>query len=66
MLFVIDGSKALRKAIRDVFGERAAVQHLREHTELGGRTRCRSLPTEVSSSTPPTRAPSALFPLSFI
>jgi putative transposase len=26
MLFVIDGSKALRKAIRDVFGQRAAVQ----------------------------------------
>jgi putative transposase len=26
MLFVIDGSKAPRKAIRDVFGERAAVQ----------------------------------------
>ncbi len=26
MLFVIDGSKALRKAIRAVFGERATVQ----------------------------------------
>ena len=26
MLFVIDGSKALRKAIRNVFGERVPVQ----------------------------------------
>jgi hypothetical protein len=25
MIFVIDGSKALRKAIRDVFGDQAAV-----------------------------------------
>ena len=33
MLFVIDGSKALRKAIRDVFGERAAVQRCVRHKE---------------------------------
>jgi putative transposase len=33
MLFVIDGSKAPRKAIRDVFGERAAVQRCIRHKE---------------------------------
>jgi transposase-like protein len=32
MLFVIDGSKALRKAIRDVFGE-AAIQRCIRHKE---------------------------------
>ena len=31
MLFVIDGAKALRKAIRDVFGERALVQRCQVH-----------------------------------
>ncbi|HCP61921.1 MAG TPA: IS256 family transposase, partial [Actinobacteria bacterium] len=31
MLFVIDGSKALRKAIRTVFGERAPVQRCIRH-----------------------------------
>ncbi len=30
-LFVIDGSKALRKAIRDVFGKHALVQRCQEH-----------------------------------
>ena len=30
-LFVIDGGKALRKAIRDVFGKRALVQRCQEH-----------------------------------
>jgi transposase-like protein len=33
MLLVIDGSKALRKAIRDVFGERASVQRCIRHKE---------------------------------
>ena len=33
MLFVIDGSKALRKAIRTVFGERAPVQRCVRHKE---------------------------------
>ena len=32
-LFVIDGSKALRKAIRDVFGQRAPVQRCVRHKE---------------------------------
>jgi putative transposase len=31
LLFVIDGSKALRKAIRDVFGKRAFVQRCQQH-----------------------------------
>ena len=30
-LFVIDGSKALRKAVRDVFGDRAVVQRCQVH-----------------------------------
>lgn len=30
-LFVIDGSKAMRKAIRDVFGKRSLVQRCQEH-----------------------------------
>lgn len=33
MLFVIDGAKALRKAIRTVFGERAPVQRCVRHKE---------------------------------
>ena len=33
MLFVIDGSKALRRAIRSVFGERATVQRCVRHKE---------------------------------
>lgn len=33
ILFVIDGSKALRKAIRDVFGARAPVQRCVRHKE---------------------------------
>ena len=31
LLFVIDGSKALRKAIREVFGKRALVQRCQQH-----------------------------------
>lgn len=31
MLFVIDGSKALRKSLRDVFGDRAKVQRCQVH-----------------------------------
>jgi transposase-like protein len=52
ILFVIDGSKALRKAIRDVFGERAAVhgvsatkgnvlEHLPERDRGGVKRRLR-------------------------
>jgi putative transposase len=33
ILFVIDGSKALRRAIRDVFGEQAPVQRCLRHKE---------------------------------
>ena len=33
ILFVIDGAKALRKAIRDVFGARAPVQRCQRHKE---------------------------------
>jgi putative transposase len=33
ILFVIDGAKALRKAIREVFGERAPVQRCQRHKE---------------------------------
>jgi transposase-like protein len=31
LLFVIDGAKALHKAISDSFGERALIQRCREH-----------------------------------
>ena len=33
LLFVIDGSKALRKAIREVFGASAPVQRCRVHKQ---------------------------------
>ena len=33
ILFAIDGAKALRKAIRDVFGERSPVQRCQRHKE---------------------------------
>src|SRR3982751_4914135 len=41
ILFVIDGGKALRKAIRDVFGEHALVQRCQRHKE---RNVCDLLP----------------------
>src|SRR5579875_1681382 len=57
MLFVIDGSKALRKAIRKVFGERVPVQRCVRHKEChedghvrgGVQPRGRSLPRGVPS-----------------
>jgi putative transposase len=36
ILFVIDGAKALRKAIRTVFGDRAIVQRCVRHKERNG------------------------------
>lgn len=47
MLFVIDGSKALRKAIRDVFGQRAIVQRCQVHKR---RNLCDHLPEEMKKS----------------
>jgi len=41
LLFVIDGSKALRKAIRDVFGEHALIHRCHRHKE---RNVCDLLP----------------------
>jgi transposase-like protein len=41
ILFVIDGSKALRRAIRDVFGEQALVHRCHRHKE---RNVCELLP----------------------
>ena len=35
LLFVIDGAKALRKAITDTFGARALIQRCREHSVPG-------------------------------
>jgi len=45
MLFVIDGGKAIRKALRDVFGDRAVVQRCQVHSATrkgwsGGREGC--------------------------
>jgi putative transposase len=31
LLFVIDGAEALRRALTDIFGERALIQRCREH-----------------------------------
>lgn len=45
-LFIIDGSKALRKAIRDRFGERALVQRCQEHKR---RNVLRHLPKKLHS-----------------
>ena len=45
-LFVIDGSKALRKAIRDRFGKRALVQRCQEHKR---RNVLRHLPKKLHS-----------------
>ena len=62
MLFIIDGSKALRKAIRSVFGERVPVQrciwhkechgdgHVRHRGQPRGRSRPRGVPSCLSSS----------------
>ncbi len=36
ILFVIDGSKALRRAVKDVFGEHALVQRCHRHKECHG------------------------------
>ncbi len=41
ILFVIDGAKALRRAIKDVFGERALVHRCQRHKE---RNVCEQLP----------------------
>ncbi len=35
ILFVLDGGKALRRAVKDVFGDRALVQRCRIHKERG-------------------------------
>ncbi len=47
MLFVIDGSKALRKSIRDVFGEGAVVQRCQVHKIRNVRDH---LPEEMKTS----------------
>src|SRR5438046_1146679 len=46
ILFVIDGGKALRRAIRDVFGEHALVHRCQRHKE---RNVCHSLPGPTRS-----------------
>ena len=43
ILFVVDGSKALRKAIRDVFGERAPVQRCVRHRSAMSWSTCPSV-----------------------
>src|SRR5579875_1692633 len=64
MLFVIDGSKALRKAIRKVFGERVPVQrciwhkeknvmdHLAESARPAVKARLRRLASELDRTHP--------------
>jgi len=43
ILFIIDGGKAIRRAIRDVFGERALVYRCHRHKE---RNVCDQLPEQ--------------------
>jgi transposase-like protein len=47
LLFVIDGAKALHKALTDVFGERALIQRCREHKK---RNVTDALPERMRSS----------------
>jgi len=47
LLFVIDGAKALHKAISDIFGERALIQRCREHKK---RNVTDALPERLRSS----------------
>jgi transposase-like protein len=47
LLFVIDGAKALYKAITDIFGERALIQRCREHKK---RNVIDALPERMRSS----------------
>jgi hypothetical protein len=42
ILFVIDGGKALRRGIKDVFGEHALVHRCHRHEERTRATRSRS------------------------
>jgi putative transposase len=48
LLFVIDGAKALRKAITDTFGARALIQRCREHKK---RNVAESLPERLRAQT---------------
>ena len=54
VLFVIDGGKALSKAIRAAFGDKALIQRCRRHKERH-RT-----PARGRTSADPTQAPSRL------
>jgi transposase-like protein len=47
LLFVIDGAKALHKALSDIFGERALIQRCREHKK---RNVTDALPERMRSS----------------
>lgn len=47
LLFVLDGSKALRKAVVDVFGKRAVIQRCRVHKQ---RNVLEQLPKDLQSS----------------
>jgi transposase len=52
ILFVLDGGKALRRAIKDVFGEHALVHRCHRHKECheGGVVRSRGQPRETCSA----------------
>jgi putative transposase len=47
LLFVIDGAKALHRAINDIFGERALIQRCRQHKK---RNVAEALPERMRSS----------------
>ena len=40
MIFVVDGAKALRRAIADVYGELGLVQRCQAHKGVNGGVKC--------------------------
>lgn len=50
LLFVIDGAKALHKALTDVFGERALIQRCREHS-VPGRAHSKEVRSPLTGKT---------------
>jgi putative transposase len=60
ILFVIDGSKALRRAIKDVFGERALVHRCHRHK---GETSQTCFPSATATPFAPECAPPGLRPI---
>jgi putative transposase len=50
LLFVIDGAKALRKAVTDTFGSRALIQRCRQHS-VPGRAHSKEVRSPLTGKT---------------